>query len=511
MRICPDCSEGVELDSRFCPHCGVIFFTTLPQKVPPETENETENVSTQPPAPAPDVPQGKKKCPECGKEVEKSSLSCKFCGLIFFTKPAQPIHDVERPPVRTKPSKGNRIAFALLAIILILTIYYLPQIRWVFEGSPSTEPRSVRAVKSDLSGFDLSIDVQGRPSSLATNEKEFVLGNQDTGSFIRVSRTENQYSIRQQRVGGMSPLAWNGQEFVGYRESGFFQSFKKYFFTTHDSGSLNVRNQFPAPERIGGIAWDGSGYWAASRKENDADRGFIYRLDRNLKVVNKMVAPSSDCRGLAWDGNHLWFLNGNKRMIQVLDVKGIQAKTVGAFDIPLKRPSGIAFDGSAIWIADYGERRLMRLNPETMAKWMPRNENARIATESKKKALNNDEYKAAEATADNEAQITYFAATVESKVLYVTWDVRIDEEVSQRSSFSKLTITVDGGTLDSPVAAVFDAGLVRNFQSRLPVLKSVEPGTYHVRLFLYLQSIDSDGKGRIITRSIPPLKVAAAG
>jgi hypothetical protein len=314
----------------------------------------------------------------------------------------------------------------------------------------------------------------------------------------------------------MSPLAWNGREYVSFQESGFLESFKRHTIMTQDGSTLNTGDdQYSAPESIGGIAWDGNGYWAASRRQNESDRGFIYRLDSEFKVVNKLVAPGSSCAGLTWDGSHLWFLDDRERIIYVLDVKGIQARPIGSYEIPLGTASGIAFDGRRIWIADRDKKLLLRMNSQLSARWTPQApEPGTLRTALHKGPSNFDEYRMRATAPEPDVYVASFAATIEANVVYVSWDIQFGPGLLQASNvrgnkpfFGKLTVAVDGGNLPSPVARVYDASEGRSFADRVSVLSGLGPGSYRVRLLIYLEYTDSDGKERVLSKTIPPLNV----
>ncbi len=518
MNICPECGKEAEADSKFCPSCGVIFRTTLAAGVPepkpqPVSEPDLRNIPTDSKRAdtTEEADHSQKKCPECGNRVERRAVSCNVCGLIFYTKPAQPIHSVSRQPGPVKHSFKSPILIILIAMVVFMTIYYLPEIGWVLQGDSGSEPKAVKALPSDLAEFDLSIDLATQPSGLSWNENEFIVGNKRAGSFIRISRAGDQYMVRQQRVGAMSPLTWNGKQFVGYRDSGLFHSFKKHQFTSHDAATLNIVREYSVSETIGGLAWDGTGYWAAQRNDNLGERAFLYRLDENFKPVNKMVLPSSNCRGLAWDGSNLWFLDDRTKKILVLDVNGVSVRTIESFEIPIRSPSGIAFDGRTIWISDYDQRRLLRLKSTLPTVWTFRK--TQTARDTSNPPRNYDIYRGAQKLSNNNVEISSFSARLASNALYASWDIHLGHNLfdskrkNRKPAFAKLTITVDGGALSAPVARVYDASAGRSFRDSELILSSLGPGTYRVGLFIYLQYRDEKGIGRILSKSIPPLKI----
>ena len=486
MKTCPGCAKELETEKGACPHCGLIPGKLNPAK-----------------------PQSQKKCPDCGHKVEHGALCCTRCGLIFFSKPAKPVQETPRITHSTKTASRNPLFTVLMigaAVFLIL--HYLPDLRWVFKRTASTEPRSVQAGSSDFSEFDFVIDLQARPSGMTWNEKELVIGNRDAGTFMKLRATGKEYMLRQQSMGGIEPLTWNGKNLVGYKESGMFESFKKYDFTLHDGSTLNVSQHVTAPESIGGIAWDGSGYWAASRKEHKTEQGFLYRLDDQLQSVNRLVAPSPTCAGLAWDGSQLWFLDDLEWKLYVLDVDGIQAQILESYDLPLKEPAGIAFDGHSIWIADSHTGKLFRVRREITEKWI-RPVLSTVASTTQKIPTNFAEYSMPKSQAKKDLHIDLFSVEVKSGVVYVSWDIRLAQRLVNSSGrpFGKITITVDGGTLSAPVVKVFDANQNRIFGERVEMLTGAESGSYTVRGLIYREYTDEEKRGRIFTYSLSPLTV----
>ena len=487
MRTCPQCAKKLDAETASCPHCGIVF----------EKNGH----------PKPHTP---KKCPECSAPAKDGALCCAACGLIFFTKPAQPLAEKSQPAHATERKSRNPLGvFLVIGGLLFLVAYYLQELRWIFKGGASTEPHAVAAQESEFSEFDFAIDLQTRPYGMTWNEKELVIGNRDAGTFMKLSNAGNQYVLSQQFIGEIAPLSWNGKDLVGYKESGIFQSFKTYHFTLHDGFSLNVREQFAAPEAIGGIVWDGSGYWAASRKPNNTDRGFLYRLNERLKPVNKLVAPSASCAGLAWDHSQLWFLDDLEHKLFVLNLDGIQARVLESYVLPLKAPAGIAFDGQSIWIADRHTGKLFRVRSEISEKWIRHPVSAETVAVKNRRALTNfARFSTPESQSPADVQIDLFSAEVQSGVLFVSWDIRLSPKLMssrQKKPFGKFTVTVDGGNLSAPVVKVFDANQSRIFADRIEMLSGAGPGIYTVRGFLYREYTDIERRGRIFTHSIAPL------
>jgi len=79
-----------------------------------------------------------------------------------------------------------------------------------------------------------------------------------------------------------------------------------------------------------------------------------------LKVIK---TPGPCPTGLAFDGKHLWIADSYTDKIYKMDPEtGAILKT---FDSPGHHPEGLAWDGQYLWHIDSGERSMYRLDPET--------------------------------------------------------------------------------------------------------------------------------------------------
>jgi hypothetical protein len=120
---------------------------------------------------------------------------------------------------------------------------------------------------------------------------------------------------------------------------------------------------FPAPPQLGCLAWDGSGYWAATRKntEDEPVPALLYRLSPGFEVLSETPAPAPGCQGMAWDGKNVWLADVFSDLLYVLDVGGAQPAVVRRVDPDLDYLSGVAFYGGGIWVVEYGSNGLARL------------------------------------------------------------------------------------------------------------------------------------------------------
>ncbi|MBN2200145.1 MAG: hypothetical protein JW747_09895 [Candidatus Aminicenantes bacterium] len=79
-----------------------------------------------------------------------------------------------------------------------------------------------------------------------------------------------------------------------------------------------------------------------------------------LKVIK---TPGPRPTGLAFDGQHLWLAEDFTDKIYKIDPE--TGETLRSFDAPGHHPEGLAWDGRHLWHVDSGERLMYKLDPET--------------------------------------------------------------------------------------------------------------------------------------------------
>lgn len=213
------------------------------------------------------------------------------------------------------------------------------------------------------------ISLDGSPQGLAWNGEEFLIGNRVTpwgvlrlGLDGRQRKTEVKEPAYNQKI-QLPVLTWNGSNYVGYVDGAWFQKNNTNLFTVHDPATLAVVKTYPAPNLIGGLAWDGTSYWAATRRNtrDSAEPAFIYQLDAEFNVLKQFQPPAFGCQGLVWAGSSLWWVDVFTDEIFLLRPSGETMEKVHTYRTGLDYLSGIAFDGQNIWVSEYKENKLVRL------------------------------------------------------------------------------------------------------------------------------------------------------
>jgi len=80
--------------------------------------------------------------------------------------------------------------------------------------------------------------------------------------------------------------------------------------------------------------------------------------------VMKVIKTPGPCpTGLAFDGKHLWLADNFTDTIYKIDTE--TGKVLSGFESPGHHPEGLAWDGKFLWHIDSGEKLMYKLDPET--------------------------------------------------------------------------------------------------------------------------------------------------
>lgn len=94
-----------------------------------------------------------------------------------------------------------------------------------------------------------------------------------------------------------------------------------------------------------GIAWDGSNFYVS-----DDTAETIYVVDENFNYIREFSSPETYQTDLAFDGTYL--LEGTQETDKIWTLDPQDGSIISMFSSPLGNPSGIAWDGSNIWLAN---------------------------------------------------------------------------------------------------------------------------------------------------------------
>jgi hypothetical protein len=441
----------------------------------------------------------------------------------------------------------------VIAGLLIGAYWYIknnPRLKELTEGFVKPKDYKIETLKVRKDAevdFDLSIDLPADPLGIAAKDSEILLCNRaDPWGFIRLTHPDSKtyqgqkvpviQSSNEQKMSFLT-VTWNGQSYVSYTDATYIISGARKIFAIHDPKTLAIVSHYNAPDLIGGLAWDGNGYWAATRKNtaDSAEAAFLYHLDSKFNVISKSEPPDVGCQGLAWDGNNLWFVDVFSDKIHVLDVSSEKPEVIHSFQTPFKYLSGVGFDGENIWIAEYDNHRLHRLKDSLFASWTGREveseQETKQAPEAAQVQLTNQQspqiiedtptsatYKNNSVeVGDEDMAVTKLFAEIRENVLYGSWKIYCGEKLFKNQSTEgseesesnnvKYTIIVDGESLNEPKKLEYNAEAGENIETSVELIKDLPPGRYSVSISLHAQYVNADGQENIINSSSPSINL----
>jgi hypothetical protein len=239
-------------------------------------------------------------------------------------------------------------------------------------GVPELDPSFPSEVWAE---FEEVARLPGNPRGLAFARGGFLIGNREKPwGFMRAGprgdrvRKTEVFDHTGQNPAGFDAVTWNGTEYVSLTGPGVYVPTGRPLFNAHDAETLRPVRHAGAPPHLGGVAWDGAGYWAATRQntEDSGEGAFLYRLDAGFNVLQQAASPAKGCQGLAWIAGHLWLADVFSGRIFVVDVGGGEPRTVRTYHTGLSYLSGLAFDGTDLHVVEYGEKKLWRLKREQL-------------------------------------------------------------------------------------------------------------------------------------------------
>lgn len=317
-------------------------------------------------------------CSRCRREVECGRQWCPHCGARVESAGAKVV-------------KGGRRLLTILAVSIVGAGLVVAGYWWIelrprmkrledpmWGNEPSRERRlAVETYATEW--FDREMRLPAGPIGAAWDGSRFVVGNrEDPWGFFRIRPEEEDWMLQTvpvveteyaQRM-DLFGVTWNGESIVGLASGAWFRKNDTVVFTIHDPSTLQVTKVIPAPAHTGAIAWDGTNYWIASRRNTrDADEpARLARLDASFAETGSWDPPGVGCQGLAWDGSLLWFTDVFDQSLIAIDVRPdqpveVHEQHVGSY------PSGVVWDGSHLWVADYDGNRLRRVRREKHVAW----------------------------------------------------------------------------------------------------------------------------------------------
>ena len=125
-----------------------------------------------------------------------------------------------------------------------------------------------------------------------------------------------------------------------------------------------------------GLAWDGSYIWHVDGADADTngpvEKLYIYKIDPTTGQSTRMFEaphPGYNAEDLEWDGQYLWYIDGGNEgkdegTSTIFKVDPNTGAVIKSFSAPSSDPSGLAWDGTNLWVTDYRQAIIYRINAD---------------------------------------------------------------------------------------------------------------------------------------------------
>jgi hypothetical protein len=311
-------------------------------------------------------------------------------------------------------------------------------------------------------------------------------------------------------------FAWNGRSYAGITTGAWFGD-SGDVFTIHDPATLAVISRKPAPPLVGCLAWDGESYWAATRRHtmSSPEPSLLYRLDADFNVLSTSEAPGAGCQGLAWDGQYLWYGDVFSDTVQVLSVSGTP-RVVHKEELRLSYLSGIAAFQGGIWIVDYGDDLLARVEPSLRLAWTGSPSPAPAPSLAASIVRFGDRAPIPVARhkdmfpdrKPDDAETLEMQFELRDGAVFGSWKIWFGPDIFTRRASAtlslpqfvryKVTVDLPDGT---DVEREFDGTPGEHVMTGVRLAGAAAPGEYRVHVFLHAQYVTAEGQNMILNRS----------
>lgn len=106
------------------------------------------------------------------------------------------------------------------------------------------------------------------------------------------------------------------------------------------------------------LVWVEDSLWAADWKESSVFR--LILQDGKLAVAERFSLPDSHITGMAVSNENIYISDSWSRQIQRWKKEGDRLLLTGSWASPGAQPSALFFDGTSLWSADVGEKKIYR-------------------------------------------------------------------------------------------------------------------------------------------------------
>jgi hypothetical protein len=296
----------------------------------------------------------------------------------------------------------------------------------------------------------------------------------------------------------------------------------------------------------GAITW---GYWIFKirpRIEAIEGRGPVMKAGRFRPLATASAGSEFDRSftlpgsplGAAWDGRHLIVGDRKGGALRIrFDGDDMDAQSAPILEPVYRQNVGVSaltwngrnfvgyadaawFQKGEIWITDYGDNRLQRLQPATRLAWAGGAASSTTPVLAgmigSPAAMNRepvhfarDEERSPERP-EEDSEVLDWQVELRGNAIYGSWRIwfgdKLFSDVEQTSTFitvpkfAKYTFTIRDPT-GAEVKKEFEASRGENVMRDVHLAEASLPGEYRVDLFIHVQYVTAEGQGRILNNS----------
>ena len=470
-------------------------------------------------------------CPSCKRDVEATAIDCPWCGVVLSKArerldadhgngPPTPTIWVESPPPPEESAWG-RIVFVL--IVLAAVGWWIVK-KATYDPYYGRAPRAIETfsmVVTEDSDFDIRGILPFPPNTAAWNGLQMFVANRDPDGGVGLLTPDGASAFHGDWIPIVAPetgedlilraATWNGETWIGYAEGHWFDR-DGWVFTIHDRNTLAVSRIVPAPPLLGCLTWDGSRYWAATRKTSKyaEEDVFLYTIDQEFKIQKKSEPPAWGCQGLAWDGALLWMADSFDGAVHLINVGG--ERVVTSYPTGFSDIGGLVWDDRNIWVLDAKGKKILRLNPRLRSLWTSSSAGTGLAPSDpvavdmleldllRTQLRSDDEAERNRATnrlrilglpvpyarvesVGSEDQVLLKSLVVEARgaLVEATWHATFSAQfLGSQDGCCTYSLSISGGALPRPVVKLYEARTGDNIERGILLARELGPGEYWI-------------------------------
>jgi DNA-binding SARP family transcriptional activator/DNA-binding beta-propeller fold protein YncE len=240
-----------------------------------------------------------------------------------------------------------------VVLIALLTVAVVAAVFWFADGTSarivSSAPNTIVRIDAKTSKVVESIPVGRNPSSIAATAKYVWVVNDTDGTLSRVD-TSNKHV---ETIGRLPEVGIVTTDERGYA---YVSGFDDALVSQVDPESLRVVKRYSVESVATGLAVGGGSLWVVDRLVDE-----VKRVDLATGAIEGTFTVGADPIFAAFGYGALWVVNTDGVSVSVIRPGLTRVQTIS---VP-SRPLQVAVGESGVWVADWKEGAVTRIDPDT--------------------------------------------------------------------------------------------------------------------------------------------------